>query len=167
MLGSGAWEGARIYMMKTTRRLKREPCTEERTIPISIVTIDELARQEVRVRCVDVNDDGLGIVSDIPLQPGLVWFPAGIREQRSGLVLWSKEIAGKHRAGVRFMPLPDLPQEAPSLPPRAAYPPALQDPWVLTPLLIDKVYDYERPEEGPHYDLLTGGIDMHKERKPL
>ena len=62
---------------------------------------------------VDISKTGVGIESNAPIEPGLVWFRDRIWGQRSGVMLWSKQVGTHYRSGIRSGALP--PDAEPSI----------------------------------------------------
>jgi hypothetical protein len=57
------------------------------------------------VRVVDISSRGVGVESDGPMEPGLVWFHNSVGDYRSGILVWSRKQDERYRAGIRFLPL--------------------------------------------------------------
>lgn len=76
-------------------------------IPVTILQFGRLRRQDTTVRGFDISDGGIGVVSDVPLAPGFVWFWTKVEEYNGGMLLWSRKIGDKYRAGIQFLDIPD------------------------------------------------------------
>ncbi len=94
-----------------TRKHARKPLEDDHGIPVTVIQFGKLHRQDITVRGIDISDGGIGIRSDVPLNPGFIWFWRPMAEQKGGMIVWSRKIDGQHRAGVRFLPIPMSPHD--------------------------------------------------------
>jgi hypothetical protein len=84
------------------RQHKRERCEGTVEITVSVIKSHEIEQVCLRVKTVDISPGGLGIVSDVPLEPGFVRL-RGMNENRNGFVMWNRNIDDTtYRAGIRF-----------------------------------------------------------------
>jgi hypothetical protein len=88
------------------RKHPRKPYTDNLGIPVTIMQFGKLHRYDITVQGVDISEGGMGIISDVPIAPGFVWFWRKIGKQKGGMIMWSREISGKHRAGIQFLEIP-------------------------------------------------------------
>lgn len=73
---------------------------------MDVITFNLLNRTDHNASIVDLSNSGVGIESNTPMEPGLVWFRERIWGQQSGVLLWSKQVGSQYRSGIRFAPLP-------------------------------------------------------------
>ncbi len=95
--------------MESTRRYPRHTYNEIPEIPVTIIQFGKLERMDLTVRCVDISDGGLGIIADIPLSPGFVWFRDPLHKHKGGMIVWSRKDDSGFRAGIQFLPIPQSP----------------------------------------------------------
>ncbi len=87
------------------RRLKRHPVAVHRDCSLGLIAFENLEVKEHRARIVDLSATGLGIESDGPLDPGLIWFKEYVYGQKCGVLVWCKQNGIKYRAGIQFLAL--------------------------------------------------------------
>jgi hypothetical protein len=91
-----------------------------RDFVLDVVKFKHLDRSDHHGHVVDISRSGIGIESNTPMEPGLVWFRDRIWGQYSGVLLWSRQVGSQYRSGIRFASLPqnlepnDTNQSAPS-----------------------------------------------------
>jgi len=95
--------------MESTRRYPRHHYTDSSAIPVTVIQFGKLERLDLTVQCVDISDGGLGIIADIPLSPGFVWFLSTINKHKGGMIVWSRKADSGFRAGIQFLPIPQSP----------------------------------------------------------
>ena len=98
--------GARIEedaAVLTQRKLQRKEYCNEIYFFISIINDGEVKRWRTRAESVDINDDGIGLVTTYPLRVSqIIGFDEDL-QKKSGVVVWSRMLEDqKCRAGVRF-----------------------------------------------------------------
>jgi hypothetical protein len=54
---------------------------------------------------VDVSITGVGVESDQPIEPGMIWFNEDVFGHRCGAVMWCKNTGARYQAGIQFIPL--------------------------------------------------------------
>src|SRR5574337_46509 len=113
--------------MAEMRMVQRQPIMVKRDCSMGVITFKELTWTDHSARIVDINKSGVGIESEKGVEPGFVWFKDRVWGHRGGLLLWSKQIGPRYRAGIRFVPL--SPQEEQAVQNQAA-PPGSQKPLV-------------------------------------
>lgn len=69
------------------------------------MTLEQIDRRDQQVHIVDISKSGVGIESNMLIEPGIVRFRDRVWGQYSGLLLWSKLVGTRYRAGIRFIPL--------------------------------------------------------------
>lgn len=92
--------------MEDHRHSERQPVLVQRDIALDDNTFEQLDRTDHNGHIVDISRSGVGIESNKPMEPGLVWFRDRIWGQHSGVLLWSKQVGTGYRSGIRFAPLP-------------------------------------------------------------
>lgn len=88
------------------REHPRAPFWDPLGIPVTIMQFGEIHRHDITVHGTDISDGGIGIVSDAPIACGFVWFWRVVGGQKGGMVMWSRKIKGRYRAGIKFLPIP-------------------------------------------------------------
>ena len=93
--------------MNDNRQSRRQPITVKRDCTMEVITLEQRDRTDHHGHIVDISKSGVGIESNAPVEPGLVWFRDRIWGQQSGVLLWSKQVGTQYRSGIRFAPLPN------------------------------------------------------------
>gem|GEM_PF-1341830 len=91
--------------MDTTRQAHRYEVVQRRDFTLWVIPFKSLECSILVAHVVDLSTYGVGIESEQPLKPGFVWFKDRIGGFKGGLLVWGREKDGKHRAGVKFVPL--------------------------------------------------------------
>jgi hypothetical protein len=87
-------------------RLQRHPITKANHYSMGTITFDDLEwTNYISTRPIDISMTGLGVESDQPIKPCLIWFNEHIRGNRCGVLVWCKQDGAKYRAGIQFIPL--------------------------------------------------------------
>jgi len=73
---------------------------------MDVIKFKLLDRADHHGHIVDISRSGVGIESNAPMEPGLVWFRDRIWGQYGGVLLWSKQVGSQYRSGIRFASLP-------------------------------------------------------------
>ncbi len=97
--------------MEYTRKHPRRSLSDSLGIPVTIIQFGKLSRYDITVQGVDVSEGGLGIVAEVPLSPGFVWFWRSVSDRKGGMLVWSKKENDTYRAGIQFLPIPVSPDE--------------------------------------------------------
>jgi len=97
--------------MESTRRYPRHTYNDCPPIPVTVIQFGKLERFDLTVQGVDISDGGLGIISDIPLSPGFVWFQGTINKHKGGMIVWSRKADSGFRSGIQFLPIPQSPAD--------------------------------------------------------
>ncbi len=130
-------------MMTSTRQSLRRPAETKAVHSLTMVKLPSLEKADLDARFVDISHDGLGIVTERPLDRGLVWFKDPVAEHRGGVVVWSKKLdEHSYRAGIKFVLFPSQEAAAQAAPDRTGMPQALRDPQVITSILVDEISDF-------------------------
>lgn len=85
--------------------MQRYPVTTHRDCSLGIISFQQLAWDDHHAQLIDISVVGVGIESQHQLAPGLVWFKKRIGGYKSGVLMWSKQIDGSYRAGIKFVRL--------------------------------------------------------------
>ena len=89
-----------------SRQHHRTPCRDSLGIPVTITQFGKLHRHDITVYGTDLSEGGIGIIADVPIASGFVWFWRRVGTQTCGMVVWSREINGHYRAGIQFLHIP-------------------------------------------------------------
>jgi hypothetical protein len=92
--------------MDDSRQSQRQPIMGKRDFDLGVFVSKQLDRTDHHASIVDISNSGVGIESNSPMEPGLVWFRNRIWGQHSGVLLWSKQVGTQYRSGIQFAPLP-------------------------------------------------------------
>jgi len=87
------------------RQSHRYAVVQLREFPLCLIPFKSLVSTVMIAHVVDISAKGVGIESSQHLEPGFVWFRDRIGGSKGGLIVWSKQVGNKYRAGVRFVPL--------------------------------------------------------------
>ncbi len=90
--------------MENNRQSQRQPITVKRECDLGVFASKQTDRTDHRASIVDISNNGVGIESSTPMEPGLVWFRNRIWGQQSGVLLWSRQVGTQYRSGIRFTP---------------------------------------------------------------
>jgi hypothetical protein len=88
------------------RKHSRKTYNDNLGIPITIMQFGKLHRHDITVQGIDISEGGVGIISEMRIAPGFVWFWRRVGSQKAGIVMWSRRTNGTYRAGIQFLPLP-------------------------------------------------------------
>ena len=84
------------------RMFKREQYDGTVDVTVSVIRSNAIEKKSFAARTVDISQGGIGIVSDVPLEPGFVRLNT-VHENRSGIVMWNRKLDdNKYRVGIRF-----------------------------------------------------------------
>jgi hypothetical protein len=97
--------------MEYTRKHPRKSFSDNLGIPVTLIQFGKLHRHDITVQGVDISEGGLGIVADVPLSPGFVWFWRSVGERKGGMIVWTRKENDKYRAGIQFLPIPISPDD--------------------------------------------------------
>jgi len=93
------------------KRLRRNPLTVQRDCSLGVITFEHFARTDHRARVVDLSATGIGIESDRPIEPGIIWFKDSIYGQKCGVLVWCQNNGFRYRAGIQFVSLNQTEEE--------------------------------------------------------
>jgi len=91
--------------MDTMRAAPREPVVENRDCSLGIITLKHFEWKAHVAQLVDLSTKGVGIESNAYLEQGLVWFKDRVGGHKGGVLIWSKQLGAKCRAGIKFLNL--------------------------------------------------------------
>ena len=85
--------------------VKRCPISLVRECSVGGISIHNLVWSDHFVKIVDYSVIGIGIESDRPIDPGLIWFKGNLYGQKCGFLMWCKKNDISYRAGIQFISL--------------------------------------------------------------
>ena len=91
--------------MNNKRDVQRQPITVKRDCILGIITFRQHEWKDHVAHVVDLSKKGIGVESIAYLEPGFVWFKDRVGGHKSGILVWSKQIGAKCRAGIKFLTL--------------------------------------------------------------
>ena len=105
-----------IHAMSEQRRnlrkgAKWQPVSRELVSSLGIISFHNLVRTDHIARIIDRSILGIGIETDHPISPGVVWFTESTYGQKCGVLTWCHEIDGRYRCGIRFISLTSAEEE--------------------------------------------------------
>ncbi len=83
--------------------VKRTPVARDRDCSLGVISSRNLEWKDHQVRLVDHSVIGVGIESEKPIEPGIIWFKECIYGQKCGSLVWCKKIGPRYRAGIQFI----------------------------------------------------------------
>ena len=83
--------------------VKRNPLTMERDCSLGVISFHDLTWEDHIVKVVDQSVIGLGVESDLPIEPGIIWFKENVYGQKCGVLMWCKKNGDRYRAGIQFI----------------------------------------------------------------
>ncbi len=87
------------------------PAAEEFRSSLVITSFHNLVQTDHLTRIVDRSFIGIGIESDHPIKPGIVWFRKSVYGQRCGILMWCHETGSQYRCGIQFLSLTPAEEE--------------------------------------------------------
>lgn len=84
------------------RCFERRPYKETIDSSVSVLEFKELKRLNLNGTGIDINDAGIGIQVDYPLESGHVLSFSGLG-QKTGIVKWSMKFGNTYRVGIKFV----------------------------------------------------------------
>ncbi len=91
--------------------VKRYPVTQDFGFSLSITSFNNLVHTDHLTRVVDYNFIGIGIESDHPINPGIVWFRENIYGKKCGILMWCRQTGSQYRCGIQFLSLTPAEEE--------------------------------------------------------
>jgi hypothetical protein len=95
--------------MASKRKYPRQVYDGSADIPVTVIQFGKLERIDLTVKGVDISDGGLGIISEVQLAPGFIWFRSTVGVHKGGMIVWSRKADTAYRAGIQFLPIPPSP----------------------------------------------------------
>ncbi len=83
--------------------VKRTPVTRNRECSLGVISGSTLEWTDHQVKLVDHSVIGVGIESEQPIKPGIIWFKECIYGQKCGSRVWCRKIGSQYRAGIQFI----------------------------------------------------------------
>lgn len=69
---------------------------------VNIIKENRIEKMSCNAEAVDISEGGIGVVTDMPLEPGFVRF-IDRNEKKSGMVKWNRKLENnKYRVGIQF-----------------------------------------------------------------
>jgi hypothetical protein len=91
--------------------VKWQPVTNELDCSLGIISFHNLVRADHITRIVDRSIVGIGVETDHPIQPGIVWFRESVYGQKCGVLMWCHQAGSRYRCGIRFISLTPVEEE--------------------------------------------------------
>jgi len=91
--------------MDTIRAARREPVVENRDCSLGLITLKHFEWKAHAAQLVDLSSKGVGIESNAHLEQGFVWFKDRVGGHKGGVLVWSKQLGTRYRAGIKFLNL--------------------------------------------------------------
>lgn len=92
--------------MKGTRQSRRYQVeSKQRECSLCVITFKDLAWKDHTAILIDISRHGAGIDSEARIEPGFVWFRNRVAGHKGGVLMWSRQLDRRFRAGIRFVPL--------------------------------------------------------------
>jgi hypothetical protein len=83
----------------------RHAVAPNRDCRLGVISFQDLAWTEHSVTIVDLSVTGLGIASDHPIKPGVIWFKEHVYGQKCGFLVWCGKNGDRYRGGIQFVSL--------------------------------------------------------------
>jgi len=85
--------------------VKRYSLVNPRDCSFGVITNNKLMWSEHTAQIINVSILGIGIESDSPITPGLVWFKKRVGGYKCGMLRWIEQTDAIHRGGIEFITL--------------------------------------------------------------
>jgi len=85
--------------------VKRRPLAIERSCSLGVISVHTLEWSDHIVKIVDYSVIGVGIESERPIEPGIIWFKKNLYGQKCGTLVWCKSNGASYRGGIKFISL--------------------------------------------------------------
>jgi hypothetical protein len=92
----------RIERVKGVKRRRLSPARE---CPVGGISLHDLTWSDHLIKILNYSVIGIGIESDRPIEPGVIWFKENIYGQKCGFLMWCKQSDSGYRAGIQFISL--------------------------------------------------------------
>ncbi len=87
------------------KEVKWQPITDDHNCSLVITSFHNLVLMDHLTRIVDRSIIGIGIETDHPIDPGIVWFRKSVYGQKCGVLMWCHQTGSLYRCGIRFVSL--------------------------------------------------------------
>ncbi len=87
------------------KEVKWQPATRELDFSLDITLFHNLVRTDHHAKIVDRSLTGIGIESDHPVNPGIVWFRESVYGQKCGVLMWCHQTGSRYLCGIKFLSL--------------------------------------------------------------
>jgi len=77
----------------------------ERDCSLGVISFKDCTWSDHLVKIVDFSVIGIGIESDQPIEPGIIWFKENLYGHKCGSLVWRKKNGVRYRAGIQFISL--------------------------------------------------------------
>ena len=77
----------------------------EQDCRLGVISSETLTWTEHNVKIVDYSIIGIGVRTDRPIEPGIVWFKEHVYGQKCGFLVWCKKMGDHYRGGIQFVSL--------------------------------------------------------------
>lgn len=124
-------------MMTEMRLMPRKPVVEKKDYSMSVISFKRLDWTDLVVSIVDMSPQGAGVEVESRIDPGFVWFSDTVGGRKGGLLMWSKPLGNKYRAGIKFAPL--SPDEEQGIQEKLAGSGPLRDPTVIVDTILESL----------------------------
>jgi hypothetical protein len=91
--------------MERKRDEQRWPIVEKWDCVLGIITLKQSEWKDHVAQIINLSSKGVGIESNAHLDPGFVWFKDRVGGHKGGVLIWSKQLGAKYRAGIKFINL--------------------------------------------------------------
>jgi hypothetical protein len=86
--------------------MKRHPVVRRlKSCPLVAIAFENREWANFVTHPVNVSMTGLGVESDLPIKPGIIWFKDDVWGYKCGVLVWCKYSGVRYRAGIQFVPL--------------------------------------------------------------
>jgi c-di-GMP-binding flagellar brake protein YcgR len=98
-----------MFIKGNLREHERRPFITPLKYSVSVINMQELKKVHTVAVSVDVSDEGLGIITDFPVQQGHVLTFEGDKQinnsifKKAAIVRWTGKIHSQYRAGLQFV----------------------------------------------------------------
>ena len=87
------------------------PVSSDLNCSLGIISFNNLVRTDYLTKIVNRSIIGIGIETDHPIQPGVVWFKEHVYGQKCGVLMWCNQCGSRYRCGIRFVSLTRVEEE--------------------------------------------------------
>jgi hypothetical protein len=91
--------------IERVKGVKRRLLSPARECPVGGISLHDLTWSDHLVKILNYSVIGIGIESERPIDPGMIWFKKNIYGQKCGFLMWCKQSDIVYRAGIQFISL--------------------------------------------------------------